>query len=74
MEVSFLSTGVTATRDGDELDTIVQLTQALPRDTAPELVRVWRDCCLCDMDQQFEFGLAALLAGLDPDCETLEAR
>jgi hypothetical protein len=25
-------------------------------------------------DQQFEFGLDALLAGLDPGCNTLESR
>ena len=71
MEVSLLATGVTTKRGADQFDTAVQLAQALPPDTAPELVRVARDCCLCDMDQQFEFGLDALLAGLDPDCETL---
>ncbi|MGH2946251.1 MAG: TetR/AcrR family transcriptional regulator [Solirubrobacteraceae bacterium] len=71
MELSFLATGVTATRGADQLDSLVELARALPPDTAPELVRVARDCCLCDMDQQFEFGLDALLAGLDPGCETL---
>ena len=48
--------------------------QRLLPDAAPELVRAARACCLCDMDDQFEFGLDALLAGLDPDCETLESR
>jgi AcrR family transcriptional regulator len=57
-----------------ELDTIVQLTRALPPDAPSELVRVARDCCACDFDQQFEFGLNALLAGLDPGCNTLESR
>jgi TetR/AcrR family tetracycline transcriptional repressor len=57
--------------DGEsELDTIVRLTRALPPDAPPELVRVARDCCACDFDKQFEFGLAALLAGLDPGCNT----
>ena len=73
MEVTLLATGVTALRAADQFDSLVQLAQALPPDTAPELVRVARDCCLCDMDQQFEFGLDALLAGLDPDCETHDA-
>jgi TetR/AcrR family tetracycline transcriptional repressor len=70
MELSLVSTGVTAARGADQLDSLVQLARALPPDTAPELVRVARDCCLCDMDQQFEFGLDALLAGLDPHCDT----
>jgi AcrR family transcriptional regulator len=73
MELSLLATGVTAER-ADQFDSVVQLAQALPPDTAPELVRVARDCCLCDMDRQFDFGLDALLAGLDPHCETLETR
>lgn len=74
MEVSLLATGVTAKGGADQFDTAVQLARALPPDTSPELVRVARDCCLCDMDQQFEFGLDALLAGLDPHCETLPTR
>jgi AcrR family transcriptional regulator len=53
-----------------ELDTIVRLTRALPPDAPSELVRVARDCCACDYDKQFEFGLKALLAGLDPECDT----
>lgn len=58
--------------DGEsEFDTIVRLTRALPADAPAELVRVARDCCACDYDKQFEFGLDALLAGLDPGCNTL---
>jgi TetR/AcrR family transcriptional regulator, tetracycline repressor protein len=72
MELSLLATGVTGKRGADQFETAVQLARALPPDTAPELARVARDCCLCDMEQQFEFGLDALLAGLDPDCETLD--
>lgn len=53
-----------------ELDTIVRLTRALSPDAPSELVRVARDCCACDYDKQFEFGLDALLAGLDPGCNT----
>lgn len=36
-----------------------------------ELMRIARDTCMCNVDDQFEFGLEALLAGLDPGCETL---
>lgn len=50
----------------DELETIVRLAQTLPPDTPAELVRVARDCCTRDVDEQFEFGLQALLAGLEP--------
>lgn len=49
----------------DELEATVELVQALPRDLPPELVRVLRDCYVCSLDEQFEFGLDALLAGLD---------
>ena len=57
--------------DGEsELDTIVRLTRALPPDAPSEFVRVARDCCAADFDKQFEFGLDALLAGLDPQCDT----
>jgi AcrR family transcriptional regulator len=54
--------------DGD-LETIVRLSRMLPADSPPELVRVARDCCARDLDEQFEFGLDALLAGLDSDCD-----
>lgn len=70
MELS-LRTASAVHMDGEgELETIVRLTRKLPGDTPPELVRVARDCCACDLDIQFEFGLGALLAGLDPRCDT----
>jgi hypothetical protein len=70
MELS-LRTASAIHMDGEgDLETIVRLTRNLPSDTPPELVRVARDCCACDLDVQFEFGLSALLAGLDPQCDT----
>lgn len=66
MELS-LRAAVTPARE-DELETIVRLTRTLPGDAPPELVRVARDCCGADPDAQF--GLEALLAGLDLHCDT----
>jgi len=70
MELSLRVALAPASEDEDELETIVRLTRTLPSDAPPELVRVARDCCGADADLQFEFGLEALLAGLDPHCET----
>jgi TetR/AcrR family tetracycline transcriptional repressor len=70
MELSLRAAGAPAGEGEGELETIVRLTRTLPVDSPPELVRVARDCCACDLDDQFEFGLEALLAGLDPDCNT----
>jgi AcrR family transcriptional regulator len=71
MEISCFAARVPG-EAADQLEGVVKLTQALPRNTPLDLVRVARDCCLCDIDEQFEFGLEALLAGLDPECGTLE--
>lgn len=61
--------------DGEaELEAIVRLTRTLTANAPASLVRVTRDCCACDYDAQFEFGLQALLAGLDPRCDTLPPR
>jgi AcrR family transcriptional regulator len=66
-----LRAAVTPAPEGEgELEAIVRLARTLPSDSPPELVRVARDCCARDLDEQFEFGLDALLAGLDPDCDT----
>lgn len=70
MELSLRAAGAPAQEGDGELETIVRLTRTLPADSPPELVRVARDCCAADLDIQFEFGLEALLAGLDPGCET----
>jgi AcrR family transcriptional regulator len=75
MELSYrsavpVSVGGIGINGESELDTIVRLTRALPPDAPAELVRVARDCCACDYDKQFEFGLGALLAGLDLSCNT----
>jgi hypothetical protein len=48
----------------------LEIVRAFPPDAPSELVRVARDCCACDFDKQFEFALDALLAGLDPGCNT----
>ncbi len=74
MQISCFAARPTSGAGADELEDLVEFMRALPSDTPPELVRVARDCCMCDVDEQFEFGLAALLAGLDPGCETIEPR
>lgn len=71
MEISCFATRPSAGADADELEDLVAFMQALPPNTPAELVRVARDSCMCDVDKQFEFGLEALLAGLDPGCDTL---
>ncbi|MGH2962666.1 MAG: TetR/AcrR family transcriptional regulator [Solirubrobacterales bacterium] len=73
MEISCFAAGYARGDGAPQRDDLVELTQALPPNTPPELVRVARDTCMCDVDQQFEFGLEALLAGLDPECETIAA-
>jgi TetR/AcrR family transcriptional regulator, tetracycline repressor protein len=70
MEISCFATRPSVGDVDDPLDGVVEITQALPPDTPLELVRVARDVCMCDVDEQFEFGLEALLAGLDPECDT----
>lgn len=70
MELAFRTT-IGIPRGGEpELDALVRLVRTLPPDAPAELVRVARDCCACDYDAQFEFGLEALLGGLDPQCVT----
>ena len=70
MEISCFATRPNVGGDADELESLVMFMRAFPPDTPPELVRVARDTCMCNTDEQFEFGLDALLAGLDPGCDT----
>lgn len=66
MELSYQAAAIRPIQNGHpEFDAIVQLARALPADAPPELVRAARDCCASDLDEQFEFGLQALLDGLD---------
>lgn len=74
MEISCRASGFEPAPGGDELESLVQLTQALPPDAPPELVRIAQECYAYDTGEQFEFGLDALLAGLDPECATLDRR
>lgn len=74
MEISCFATRPGGRDGADEFEGLVEFMRALPPDTPPDLVRVARDCCMCDTDEQFEFGLDALLAGLDPACKTHEDR
>ena len=60
----------TAGEGADELESLVTFIRAFPPDTPPELVRVAGDTCMCDADDGVEYGLEALLAGLDPGCDT----
>ncbi len=49
-----------------DFDAILALSRTLPVDLPPDLAEVARVVCLgADLDQQFEFGLQALLAGLE---------
>ena len=41
------------------------LGRTLPADLPPELAQVARAVCLADLDRQFEFGLQALLTGIE---------
>jgi TetR/AcrR family tetracycline transcriptional repressor len=70
MEISCFATRPTTGDGADELENLVAFMRALPPDTPAELVRVAHDTCMCNADDQFEFGLEALLAGLDPGCDT----
>jgi TetR/AcrR family tetracycline transcriptional repressor len=71
-ELSYRAAAIRPVLGGEsELDAIVQLARALPADASPELVRVARDCCASDLNEQFEFGLQALLAGLNLACDTV---
>ncbi len=72
LELSSLSVSRAGEDDGEdsELDSLWALARSLPPDLPPELAEVARTVCLCDAGRQFEVGLEALLAGLDPDCQT----
>lgn len=48
-----------------DFDTLLALSRTLPADLPPNLAQVARVVCLADLDQQFEFGLDALLAGFE---------
>lgn len=48
-----------------QLEQIVSLTRALPRDAPAQLVEVARLMSDCDMDYQFELGLDLILVGLE---------
>jgi TetR/AcrR family tetracycline transcriptional repressor len=72
MEISCFATRPGGRDGADEFEGLVEFMRALPPDTPPELIRVARDTCMCDTGEQFEFGLEALLAGLDPECKTHE--
>jgi AcrR family transcriptional regulator len=49
---------------GTELEQLVMLTRALPRDAPVDLVEVARLMADCDMDHQFNLGLDLILTGL----------
>ena len=67
MELSSLSVARGAlNRDEDaEFEALLALGRTPPADLPPELARAARAVCLADLDHQFEFGLQALLAGLE---------
>lgn len=67
MELSSLSVTTAPTNGSEEADfeALLALTRALPADLPPDLAQVARVVCLTDLDQQFAFGLDALLTGLE---------
>ena len=42
----------------------MRIMRVLSRDVAPHLAEVARVICDCDVDDQFDFGLELILAGL----------
>lgn len=74
MELSCLCAARPLVAGRSELEAGVALARILPPGAPAELAQIARDSCAFDPDPQFEFGLEALLAGLDPDCETHDAR
>jgi TetR/AcrR family transcriptional regulator, tetracycline repressor protein len=71
LELSSLSVSRSGGEGQDvDLDSLWALARSLPPDLPPDLADVARAVCLCDMNRQFDVGLDALLAGLDPDCNT----
>lgn len=72
LELSSLSVSRAGEGEGgaSDLDSLWALARSLPPDLPPDLAEVARTACLCDASRQFEVGLEALLAGLDPDCNT----
>jgi hypothetical protein len=67
MELSSLSitTDPPSGREDAAFEGLLALSRTLPADLPPELAQVARAVCLADLDRQFEFGLEALLAGLE---------
>lgn len=57
-----------------DLETGVELARVLPPGAPTDLAQIALNCCAFDPDAQFEFGLNALMAGLDPHCETHDER
>jgi AcrR family transcriptional regulator len=47
-----------------DIEMLVRIMQAVPRDTPPRLIEVAATICNCDMDRQFTFGLDLMLSGL----------
>jgi TetR/AcrR family transcriptional regulator, tetracycline repressor protein len=68
MEISCFAAGRAREAGTDQL--ALELSRMLPPNVSPELARVARCTCAAEPGDQFEFGLEALLAGLDPACET----
>jgi Tetracyclin repressor-like, C-terminal domain len=67
MELSSLCLDCGPSGERADFDTILALSRTLPADLPPDLAQVARIVCLAtDLDQQFEFGLQALLAGFQP--------
>ncbi len=68
-----LELSAAAPRGSTELERLVSLTRAVPREAPVHLVEVARLIAECDMDYQFELGLDLILAGLERSIKKREA-
>lgn len=57
-----------------DIESLVRMTQALPRETPAHLVEVAATVCACDMDRQFTFGLDLMIKGLEAHRKSLRGR
>jgi AcrR family transcriptional regulator len=62
-----LELSATAPTGATELEQLVSLTRAVPREAPAHLIEVARLMADCDMDFQFQLGLDLILAGLESD-------
>ena len=66
LELSYLlSEDRGSAESASEAERLMLVMRMVPRDVPPRLAEVARVICACDVDAQFDFGLEAVLAGLE---------